>query len=241
MAVLAKDIPVSLATYFQHYAPEYLLLRNDISMEMHIPAEWQSMKDYEKSLKHKYAQRFRKVRQRWNELEIRELNTAEVEEQQENIYSLYQQVSNRQQVRLGFLSKDYLPALKRENPEQLKVWMAWYEEKPVAFFSAWLHNTAFDMFYIGLDYEQNEKLQLYFNILFFAVEQGIHFNKQKIILGRTALEAKARLGCKPRYLSTFLYIRNSMVRQVITGLQKRIHSQEGEWENRHPFKEPAAE
>ncbi|HRO41605.1 MAG TPA: GNAT family N-acetyltransferase [Flavipsychrobacter sp.] len=234
-AVLVKDVNETLIPYFQHYAPEYILLRNDISMEMDVQEEWETIKNYEQSLKHKYAQRFRKVRQPWEQLEVAELSNEETEQQKHVLYNLYQQVSARQQVRLGILSEDFLPELKANN-SNLRIWLAKHNDIPVAFFSAWTHNGAFDMFYIGFDYAKNEELQLYFNILFFAVEQAIILKKQKLILGRTALEAKARLGCKPKYLSTYLYIRNPILRNVITRLQTNINSMEGEWENRHPFK-----
>lgn len=236
-AVLVKDIDASIVPYIQHYAPKYLLLRNDISMEMALPKTWESMADYEKSLKHKYAQRFRKVRHSWQQLSVRELSAEEVVQHKSILYDLYRQVSARQQVRLGMLSEDFLPELKANNPD-LHVWLATHEGNPVAFFSAWTNNGVFDMFYIGFDYAKNDALQLYFNILFFAVEQAILMRKEKLILGRTALEAKARLGCKPRYLSTYLYIRNPLLRQIINRLQTNINSMEGEWENRHPFKNP---
>lgn len=234
-AVLVKDVNEALIPYFQHYAPQYTLLRNDISMQMDILQEWQNIGDYEKSLKHKYAQRFRKVRQPWDQLSVKELTVEETESNKAILYKLYQQVSSRQQVRLGMLSEDFLPELKKHNPH-LRIWLAEKGNEPVAFFSAWTHNGAFDMFYIGFDYTRNDELQLYFNILFFAVEQAIGLGKSKLILGRTALEAKARLGCKPQYLSTYLYIRNSLVRNIINRLQQNINNQEGEWENRHPFK-----
>jgi len=236
-AVLVKDVNVGLVPYFLHYTPQYLLLRNDISMEMELPREWQTTQDYEKSLKHKYAQRFRKVRQHWQQLEIKELSAADTETNKEVLFHLYEQVSSRQQVRLGCLNENFLPCLKRENP-QLRIWLASENGVPVAFFSAWDHGAVFDMFYIGFDYAKNDALQLYFNILFFSVEQSIVLQKSKLILGRTALEAKARLGCKPRYLSTYLYIRNPVLRNIISRLQSNITGMEGEWENRHPFKNP---
>jgi len=234
-AVLVKDVNEMLIPYFQHYASEYLLLRNDISMVMEIPDVWGTITDYERSLKHKYAQRFRKVRQTWDELTIKELSAEETEKNKNTLYQLYHQVSSRQQVRLGILSMDFLPTLKKSNPN-LHIWLACKNDYPVAFFSAWTHSDIFDMFYIGFDYNRNDELQLYFNILFFAIEQSIKMGKKKLILGRTALEAKARLGCKPKYLSTYLYIRNSILRNVITRLQNNINNMEGEWENRHPFK-----
>lgn len=235
-AVLVKDIPHELITYFQHYAPQYIMLRNDISMEMEIKKEWETLKDYEKALKHKYAQRFRKIRQQWNTLDIKQLTVSEANRYRHRIFDLYKQVSKKQPVRLGYLSADYLPILKKNFPDDFHIWMAFEEENPVAFFSAWSREEVFDMFYIGFDYSRNEALQLYFNILFFSVEQAIHYKKSKLILGRTALEAKARTGCKPVYLSTFLYIKNPVVRNIMMRTQQSLADNEGEWENRHPFK-----
>ncbi len=236
-AVLVKDLPESLAVLFQNHAPQYLLLRNDISMELEIREEWSDLHDYEKALKHKYAQRFRKIRSSWRNVEVRELDATGVSEQQDLIFALYQQVSYRQPVRLGFLSKHYIPALKRLHPEQFHVWMVYENGHSVAFFSAWVKAEVFDMFYIGMDYSRNEQLQLYFNMLFFAVDQAIAAGKKRLILGRTALEAKARLGCQPRYLSSFLYIRNPVLRRIVTAVQHRLQLQEGDWAARHPFKD----
>lgn len=235
-AVVIKDMPEKLAKYFQNYEPKYIQLRNDISMEMDIPADWENLHDYENALKHKYAQRFRKIQQPFSALDIKEFNAANVEQNKEALYALYQQVTNHQQVRIGFLSPDFLPVLKRHNEERLKVWGGYENGVLIGFFSAWVHNGAFDMFYIGFDYEKNRDLNLYFNILFFAIEQAILLKKSKLILGRTALDAKARLGCTPKYLSTFVYVKNSFVRQRVAQAQKSIDEQEGAWESRHPFK-----
>lgn len=236
MAVLVKDMDETLVPYFQNYAPEYKLLRNDISMEMDVESAWRNMKDYEKALKHKYAQRYRKIKAGWEKVEVRELTAEDVWKEKETIYQLYHNISLNQTVRLGILSKDYLPLLQQEYPDQLKLWMVYEEGKAVAFFSAWLQETALDMFYIGMDYSRNEELQLYFNILFFSVEQTIAQGKNKLILGRTALEAKARLGCKPKYLSTYLHIPNKVLRTFVNSIQENVKEGEGAWENRHPLK-----
>lgn len=235
-AVLVKDTPAQLITYFQNYAPQYLLLRNDIAMTMDILPEWQTVEDYEKALKHKYAQRMRKIRQAWKGVELRELSAVDVAGNKERIYQLYLQVCEKQTARIGYLSADFLPILKKEYGDSLKVWGIYEEGEMIGFFSAWVKEEAFDMFYIGFDYKRNAELQLYFNILFYAVEQAIVLRKPKLILGRTALDAKARLGCKPHYLSTFIFIRNRWVRTAVLSLQNRSLTQEGEWEQRHPFR-----
>jgi len=236
VAALIKDVPEFLVPYFQNFAPHYQLLRNDISMQMDLPAEWQSFADYETSLKHKYAQKLRKVRSQISRLEIKELNAADAGEQAETLYALYRQVSDKQPLRLGYLNAAFLPALKKFYGEQLKLWAFYEGDVMVAFASAWLHQEVFDMFYIGFDYARNSELQLYFNILYFSIEQAIEQHKTKLVLGRTALEAKARLGCRPSYLHTFLYIRNGYLRRLVAAQQQKQYQEEGAWEERHPFK-----
>lgn len=234
-AVLIKDMPARLDKYFCNYEPQYMMLRNDISMEMGVPAEWQTMDDYVHALKHKYAQRYRKIRERWPELNVKALTNAEVVAYKDELFALYRQVSDHQRVRIGLLSADFIPMLQQQD-NRLKVWGIYEGSQLIGFFSAWVYEDRFDMFYIGFDYEKNKEYNLYFNILFFAIEQAIKYRKPKLILGRTALDAKARLGCKPRYLSTFVYIRNSIVRSRIMHAQKNTAANEGAWENKHPFR-----
>lgn len=234
-AVLIKDMPEELAEYFRNFAPQFMMLRNDISMEMPIPDNWGNMADYEEAIKHKYAQRYRKVRSALSGLEIRELDQEYVDQHKARIYDLYKQVTDHQQVRIGFLSPDFIPELKKHD-NRLKVWGGFEDGELIAFFSAWVYEDAFDMFYIGFDYDKNMQYSLYFNILYFAIEQAILNKKPRLILGRTALDAKARLGCRPVYLNTFLYIRNSLVRNRVLQAQKNTSDKEGAWEARHPFK-----
>jgi hypothetical protein len=236
MAALIKDAPEYLVDYFQNFAPHYSILRNDISMEMSLPDIWESFTDYEASLKHKYAQKLRKVRTGIKPLHIKELSEEEVKNESVNIYRLYKQVSEKQSVRLGLLNEAFIPTLKSFYKEKLKIWGFYEADKMIAFASAWLHETAFDMFYIGFDYERNSELQLYFNILYLSIEQGIVARKDKLILGRTALEAKARLGCTPHYLHTYLYINNRYLRQLVNTQMTKQYQQEGAWEERHPMK-----
>lgn len=236
MATLIKDVPQDLVPYFQNFAPHYSQLRNDISMEMLLPKDWTSFDDYEKALKHKYAQKLRKVRAAASTLTIKELNAEAVSANASKLYALYKQVSSRQAVSLGLLNEAFLPELKKKYDATLKVWAFYEGENMVAFASAWLHASCFDMFYIGFDYERNAALSLYFNILYFSIEQAILHQKQKLNLGRTALEAKARLGCTPRYLPTFLFVGNVCIRALVNSKINLQHEQEGAWEERHPLK-----
>jgi len=198
--------------------------------------EWSSFEDYEKSLKHKYAQRLRKVRQGLEGLEIKKLSDEEIIAQKEKLHALYLQVCTHQPVTMGFLSPDFIVLLRKFYEGQLKVWAVYENGEMIAFLSGWARATVFDMFYIGFDYSRNADRNLYFNILFLSLQQAIQLKRTKLILGRTALDAKARLGCRPRYLHTFLYIRNPLLRGYILRQQQTMSTEEGSWENKHPFK-----
>src|SRR4028119_1352792 len=141
------------------------MLRADVSMEMGLRPEWETFTDYERSLKHKYAQRARNVRKSAADLTMREMDAEEVATRKDELHALYKQVTERQPVRLGFLSPELLPMLKQQHPEALRVWGIFEGRQLVAFASAWVREAVLDMFYIGFDYERNSKLQLYFNIL----------------------------------------------------------------------------
>lgn len=236
-ATLIKDVEENLVPYFQNYAPHYSQLRQDIAMEMSIPSSWTSFSDYEAAIKHKYAQKLRKVQQGMKDLRIKNLDYLETEQNKQHLYRLYVQVSTKQAFTLGYLNADFIPELKRFYGDQLQIWAFYEGEHIIAFASAWIHDTCFDMFYIDFDYNLNQKYNLYFNILYFSIGQAILFRKPKLSLGRTALEAKARLGCRPRYLSTFLHIRNVCLRALVNGRLQARHQEEGSWEERHPFRD----
>lgn len=236
-ASLVKDVPASLVPYFQNFSNKFMQLRNDISMEMRLPQHWKSFADYEQALKHKYAQKLRKVRQGMSGVQIEELSAADVNGESARIFELYLQVCKRQSFSMGMLNERFLPDLKHFYGDRLRIWAFYEGDQMLAFASAWVHEDTFDMFYIGFDYQYNNERNLYFNILYFSIEQAIVLGKSHLNLGRTALEAKARLGCRPRYLHTFLSVRNVCLRSIVFNRINAQHIEEGAWEERHPLKQ----
>src|SRR5690606_9661910 len=71
-AILVKDVDERFIPYFRNFGRAYLPMRNDISMEMDVLPEWQNAEDYAKTLKHKYAQRYRKVSNAMSGVTVRE-------------------------------------------------------------------------------------------------------------------------------------------------------------------------
>lgn len=89
-------------------------------------------------------------------------------------------------------------------------------------------------YFLGVDYEKNAELPVYHRLLFAVIEQAIDWKCRRVSFGRTALDAKARLGCTPE--PTFVWIRhrvpvlNLAVKQLLRAVP---HTEPPE---RNPFK-----
>lgn len=230
-----KDIPKSIAKHFVQNN-DWIRLKNDISMNMNIPKEWKNFGDYQLALKHKYTQRAKKTRKAFAEVNSELLSLEQIQKQKKQLHALYQLVARNQVVSMGELSDDFLVEMKKSLGDIFQVRAFYHKEKLIAFSSAIVHKGIHDMNYIGFDYKLNKQFALYFNMLFHCVECAIGNQCNKLILGRTALEAKAIIGCEPEYLFTFYKLKNPLIHSVVKRVAKRFEMQLGEgWKDRHPF------
>jgi hypothetical protein len=234
--IFLKDVKKNIAPFILKDL-SYTPLQDDISMEMKIPSDWTSMLDYEKMLKHKYAQRYRKIKKAFHGVTIKEFSLQDIEVHKTEIVHLYLQVSKKQIVSMGIINDHFIIELKKALENNYKVCGYFFENKLVAFSSAIEHDGEYDMNYIGFDYALNNQLNLYFNILFHCIEMAIAHKSSKLILGRTAIEAKAIAGCAPDYRFSFYKLRNNFVNWFFKKISTYFQEQQGEaWKNRHPFK-----
>lgn len=234
--IFLKDVDENQATAIKE-GNQYIEMENDISMEITLPECWTSFADYEKALKHKYLQRCRKTRKSFTDIRIVEFSLEDIEKYSTLMEALYLQVSQKQLVCMGILNDSFFVELKKSFGDDYKVFGYFQNDTLIAFSSAILHQQKYDMNYIGFDYHANQSLQLYFNILFHCLEMAIELKCTALILGRTALEAKAILGCKPDYRYSFYKLRNVVVHWFFTMVSSYFKEQQGEkWKERHPFK-----
>ncbi len=208
--IFVKDIDNSIAIEFEKDS-SYKKMDNDISMYMQLPSSWNTLADYEKALKHKYVQRCKKTRKSFQEVTIKNLTLEEIITYEKRIEELYLQVTNKQLVSMGILNKDFFVELKKTKQENYLLHGFFLHDKLIAFSSAIVHGAIYDMNYIGIDYTYNQQYSLYFNILFHCLENAILLKAEKLVLGRTAPEAKAILGCKPEHTHGFYKLRNAIV------------------------------
>jgi len=238
--VFIKDIPKPIARYFLT-KKEYQRMDSDIAMQLDIPSSWHSFDDYQAELKRKYRNRAKSTRKNFAAVKTRTLEIEEIIHYKKEMHSLYKQVTQNQVVSMGELSENFLVELKKSLGKRYQVTGFFISEngleKMIAFSSAIIHDGVHDMNYIGFDYSINQKYSLYFNMLFHCVECAIANRCHKLLLGRTALEAKAIVGCEPDYLYTFYKLKSRFINAIVKTITARFENTLGEgWANRHPFK-----
>ncbi|HOZ52482.1 MAG TPA: GNAT family N-acetyltransferase [Chitinophagaceae bacterium] len=234
--IFYKDVQEEIAQFIQK-DKSYTQMQDDVSMELSIPSTWNSFQDYEHALKHKYLQRCKKIRKSFEGIVIREFNEADILQYSKQMEALYLQVTKKQLVSMGILNHTFFEELKKSLPTDYKVCGYFHGEQLIAFSSAILHDGEYDMNYIGFDYAFNHSHNLYFNILFHCLENAMATGCHKLILGRTAPEAKAIMGCEPDYRFSFYKLRNIVVNWFYQMVSAYFKEQQGDsWKGRHPFK-----
>lgn len=118
-----------------------------------------------------------------------------------DVHQLYLNVVARADMRLETLTREFFVELIRRAGKNVELVVFKKETAVVAVSWLLLTNDAVDVFMVGLRYDLNARLDLYFNIMFASLERALRHGKAEILVGQTAAFFKTRLGCdvEPRY------------------------------------------
>ncbi len=148
------------------------------------------------------------------------------------IHQLYLQVHEQASLRMFTLPEVYFPALMHVAGGNARCTVARRDGQLLGFILTLKDgDTAFG-YHIGFDKSAN--LPLYLRLLHAAVEDAIEFGCRRLSLGRTALEPKARLGCKPEEITVWLRHRQPVMNLFVRNLLRAVHHDEAPETN--PFK-----
>jgi predicted N-acyltransferase len=122
----------------------------------------------------------------------------------DDVHELYLNVFRRAELKFELLPPAFFRELARQYPEE-----AWFTfirkgDQIVGFCCALSSHASHDMLYCGIDYEQNPLGDVYFNLVYRALGQGIATGADLINVGQSADEFKRRLGCSSTQLYTFI-------------------------------------
>ena len=236
-AVILKDI--SAAT-----TKEQKILRDmgyqspwdDQVMEMDIRDGWKTLEDYAAVLTRKYKTRANKILASRKVLEVKELNRDEIVLHLPDIKRLFTDLVGKQSFTLTSGGVNNIAELKKIYNNDFDVIGFFYENRLVAFYTAFHNRDCYEIYYVGFDYELNTQYQLYFNILFSGLEKAILLQKKQLKLGRTSFDAKASIGARPQ--NTDYLIKLSHIPDIVIKWFACYFSslEDAQWKLRNPLK-----
>lgn len=236
-AVILKDADTLLQQQITQKNWGFTHMGEDIFMQMPLRPEWKTFDDYTASLSKKYAARVRKMKEARKGLVIKQLSIAEVEMYLPDIERLYCEVCSHSSVKMGVLNGAYFLNMAKALGNYFEVW-GWFKDgQMVAFTTSVIENGSYEVYYIGYTEESNRQYSIYPNILLHGVERSIELKKALLKLGRTALEAKAIVGCQPLYINNYIKLKSKPMQLGLKYMLKAFATERGnEWKKRSPFK-----
>lgn len=122
----------------------------------------------------------------------------------EDVHNLYVNVLNRAVVKFERIPVEFFRELAINCPDDSCFTIIRKEGKIVGFCSAIASPGAHNMLYCGLDYSLNADADLYFNIIFRGLAQGLKPGVRMVHIGAGADEFKQHMGCEPEILSVYV-------------------------------------
>ena len=234
--VIVKDLPKSIseqASVLSRFG--YRAVETEPDMVLAVSEAWSSLDDYLGDLNKKYRKSARGVLKSIEDAGISVSPIAEVDAASTRLHELYRNVAERADVRLAGIPEEFFPTLARSlGSDRFATVVARKGEEMIGFVTVVRDGETAVGYYLGVDYEKNAELPVYHRLLFAVIEQAIEWKCRRVSFGRTALDAKARLGCTPE--PTFVWIRhrvpvlNIVVKQLLRAVP---HAEPPE---RNPFK-----
>lgn len=217
-------------------ANNFVSFGDDLTMALTLDTDWQTFDDYVSALKHKYAQRTRKLMRDAAPVDRQNLTLTRVNELRSEISALLNNVTTRQKIRIVIPTVDYFASLMKTDPGFSMV--GYFDSGRMVGFTTYFNKAGeTEMHYIGLDYEANARYHLYFNMLFDGIATAIKNQSSVLELGRTARQAKVNVGAKPVYFISMVRFNNRVARAIYNNLRNTFSQQPGtDWQERHPFK-----
>ena len=149
---------------------------------------------------------------------------------------LYKNVVENQPFALTSVGEDHFAKLKALYKDDFEIFGFFADKKLIAFYSAFVTPAAYEIYYVGFDYQLNDQYQLYFNILFSGLERAISLGKGQLKLGRTSFDSKASLGAKPVEISYFIKTMNIPTVAINWFVNYFASMEDGKWKLRNPLK-----
>lgn len=217
----------------------YRSVETEPDMVLTLQPGWKSYDDYLANLTSSYRSNAKKLVKDCAAagITLRLATLDEMLARQDELHDLYKQVHQAQGLRLASLTPGYLGAMAQALGERFVCRVAERDGKWLGFVTSVNDGDTALGYYIGYDRTANADAPIYLALLQSTVEDAISFGARRLSLGRTALEPKAKMGCKPEPLACAVRHRVSALNWIVSALARTASHDEPP--ERSPFKATA--
>ncbi|MEY4564714.1 MAG: hypothetical protein RLZZ618_3991, partial [Pseudomonadota bacterium] len=214
----------------------YRHVETEPDMVLSLKPAWRTMDDYLANLTSSYrssAKRLDKDCQTAG-IAMRVVGADELHERQAELQALYHQVHDAQGLRLATLAPGYLAAMAAALGDRFICRVAERDGRWVGFITTVKDGPTAVGYYVGYDRASNADAPIYLCLLQSTIGDAIAFGATRLSLGRTALEPKSKMGCKPEPLACAVRHRVSALNWITSALTRTASHDEPP--ERSPFK-----
>lgn len=228
-----KDKEFSLNNLDQSKFVEFAVQPN---MILNIDENWSSFDDYLKAIKSKYRVRAKRAfKKLTTDVVKKEMSIEDVKLYEDRIFDLYLETASEADFNLFTLPHNYFYLLKQYLDDKIKIVAYFLGEEMIGYYTI-LYNTEYmEAHYLGYDKSKNAERQIYLNMLFDLIKEGIDAKANKIQFARTALEIKSSVGAIPYDMLCYLKHKTGWKNALLPKLLGFMVP-EKEWKPRSPFK-----
>lgn len=229
---LDADDPAAAALRAAGYRP----LATEPDMVLALAAGWRSFDDYLAALTARYRAAGRRIVRQVAADGCRLVPIADLAGVAPELHALYLRCHRRAGVRLPPAPPGHLPALAAALGRRFRITALRRGERMVGFVTTLEEGPTAIGYHLGLDPAAARRVPIFPRLLQAAVADAIALGCRRLSLGRTALDAKARLGARPRPLVVWYRARSTAARLLAAALARRRPATAPP---RHPFRRRA--
>lgn len=206
------------------------------NMVLELAPQWHRFEDYIEAMSSKYRVRVKRARKAAATLERRLMSFDEVSANKQLINELYQKIVDNAEFNVIKIHPDYFEYLHQTFPHRFKIWGYYTKDNTLAgFCTTMLNGEELEAHFLGLDDSANRQYQLYLNMLYDMVADGIASGVKRVVFARTAMEIKSSVGATQHpcncYVQHRCWLTNIITSRIVRWFEPKIN-----WTPRHPFR-----
>lgn len=217
----------------------YRHVETEPDMVLTLQPSWKTFDDYLASLTSSYRSAAKRLDKDCaaKGITMRVISADEMHARHADIKGLYDQVHQAQGMRLASLAPAYLSEMALALSDRFVCRVAERDGQWLGFITSVKDGDTAVGYYVGFDRVANAEAPIYLALLQSTIADAIAFGSRRLSLGRTALEPKSKMGCKPEPLACAVRHRVSAVNWITSALTRTASHDEPP--ERSPFKASA--